>query len=92
MTAGVTEAPFGFEHMIFARLQLGRIVASQRRSKTITLTNEGIYTASSAYHTQFLGYHPCFLALKIWNVFAKLFAWLALHGKLLTTDMLAIRG
>jgi hypothetical protein len=60
------------------------------------LTTDGNYSASSAYKAQFLGSHPSFAAQKIWSAHAepkcKLFAWLALHGKLLTADMLAIRG
>jgi hypothetical protein len=60
------------------------------------LTTDGNYSASSAYKAQFLGSHLSFAAQKIWSAHAepkcKLFAWLALHGKLLTADMLAIRG
>jgi hypothetical protein len=60
------------------------------------LTANGTYSVSSAYHVQFLGSHPCFDAHKIWDANAepkcKLFSWLALHGKLLTADMLAVRG
>jgi hypothetical protein len=61
-----------------------------------TLTADGKYSASSAYHAQFVGSHPRFVAQKIWNASAKpkckLFAWLALHGNLLTADMLVVRG
>jgi hypothetical protein len=61
-----------------------------------SLTSDGIYNANSAYQTQFIGSHLIFNASKIWNVHAetkcKLFSWLALHGKLLTADMLAVRG
>jgi len=61
-----------------------------------TLTIHGVYTASSAYHAQFNGCFPKFKAKKIWSAHAepkcKLFSWLALHGKLLTADMLTIRG
>jgi hypothetical protein len=59
-------------------------------------TANGTYSASSAYHVQFLGSHPRFDAQKFWDANAepkcKLFSWLALHGKLLTADMLAVRG
>jgi hypothetical protein len=58
-----------------------------------SFTLYGIYNASSAYHAQFIGSHPRFNASKIWNAHTepkcKLFSWLALHGKLLTADMLA---
>jgi hypothetical protein len=60
------------------------------------LSTNGTYSAGSAYKAQFLGSHPSFMANKIWAAHAepkcKLFAWLALHEKLLTADMLAIRG
>lgn len=60
------------------------------------LNADSTYTASSAYEAQFLGSHARFDAMKIWSAHAepkcKLFGWLALHGKLLTADMLAIRG
>ena len=61
-----------------------------------TLTSDGVYSTSSAYNAQFHGSFPKFGADKIWSAQAepkcKLFAWLAIHGKLLTADMLAIRG
>jgi hypothetical protein len=61
-----------------------------------TLTADGKYSASSTYHAQFIGSHPRFVTHKIWNASAEpkcmLFAWLALHGKLLTSDMLDITG
>jgi hypothetical protein len=60
------------------------------------LSTDGNYSASSAYKAQFLGSHSSFVAKKIWSAHAepkcKLFAWLALHRKLLTADMLAVRG
>uniref|UniRef100_A0ACD5V4B4 Uncharacterized protein n=1 Tax=Avena sativa TaxID=4498 RepID=A0ACD5V4B4_AVESA len=60
------------------------------------LTNDGVYSAISAYHVQFNGSFPRFKAEKIWTADAepkcKLFSWLALHGKILTTDMLYIGG
>jgi hypothetical protein len=78
---------------IEASLQL---VPGQPDSISWTLTLDGKYIASSAYHAQFMGSHPRFLAHKIWDASAepkcKLFSWLALHGKLLTADMLALRG
>jgi hypothetical protein len=62
-----------------------------------TLNANSTYSASSAYYeAQFLGSQACFDAMKIWSAHAepkcKLFGWLALHGKLLTADMLSIRG
>jgi hypothetical protein len=83
-------------------LQVWEVVAGMRltptMSDTITwkLNPEGVYSASSAYHMQFLGCFPKFDAKKICSAHAepkcKIFAWLALHRKLLTTDILAIRG
>jgi hypothetical protein len=61
-----------------------------------TLNANTTYNACSAYEAQFLGSHARFDAMKIWSAHAepngKLFGWLALHGKLLTADMLDIRG
>jgi hypothetical protein len=61
-----------------------------------TTNSQGAYSAGSAYHLQFLGSFPRFNADKIWRAHAepkcKIFAWLALHDRLLTADMLAIRG
>jgi hypothetical protein len=78
---------------VIAHTQLSPTVAD---SITWKLNTDGVYSASSAYHMQFLGSFPRFDAKKIWSAHAepkcKLFAWLALHRKLLTADMLAIRG
>jgi hypothetical protein len=78
---------------VIAHTQLTPTVAD---SITWKLNTDGVYSASSAYHMQFLGSFPRFDAKKIWSAHAepkcKLFAWLALHRKLLTADMLAIRG
>jgi hypothetical protein len=72
------------------------LIPEQTDSISWTLTNDGTYTASSAYNAQFFGGHARFIANKIWEAHAepkcKLFGWLALHGRLLTADMLAIRG
>jgi hypothetical protein len=61
-----------------------------------TLSGDGVYNASSAYEAQFRGSYARFETPKIWDAHAepkcKLFAWLALHGKLLTADLLAARG
>jgi hypothetical protein len=78
---------------VIATLQL---TPDQPDTISWTLTADGKYSASSAYHAQFVGSHPRFVAQKIWNASAKpkckLFAWLALHGNLLTADMLVVRG
>jgi hypothetical protein len=58
-----------------------------------TLTSDGKYSASSAYHAQFMGSHTRFLAQTAnAEPECKLFSWPALHGKLLIADMLAIRA
>ena len=59
-------------------------------------TVSGVYSAASAYRCQFSGACPPFRAAKIWKSQAepkcRFFAWLAVHGKILTADNLAIRG
>ena len=59
-------------------------------------TESGSYTAASAYHCQFFGSCAPFRSAKFWKGHAeakcRFFAWLALHGKMLTADNLAIRG
>ena len=56
----------------------------------------GTYSSASAYMAQFCGSFPRFTPSKIWEAHAepkcKLFSWMVLHGKILTSDMLAIRG
>jgi hypothetical protein len=56
----------------------------------------GEYSASSAYHIQFQGSFPKFDSKKIWCAYvepkAKLFAWLVLHKRILTADLLAKKG
>ena len=68
----------------------------QEDSITWRWTPNGIYSAASAYAAQFSGSYPRFSPAKIWEAHAepkcKFFAWLVLHGKILTADMLAIRG
>ena len=60
------------------------------------LTTNGAYSSASAYAAQFFGSHPRFDSSKVWSAYAepkcKFFAWLVLHGRILTADMLAIRG
>jgi hypothetical protein len=83
-------------------LQFWKVVAATHLAPdvpdTITwmINSEGSYSASSAYHMQFLGSFTKFDAKKIWLAHAepkcKIFVLLALHGKLLTPDMLAVRG
>ena len=59
-------------------------------------TTSGKYTVASAYKCQFQGTNAPFSTSKFWGAQAepkcRFFAWLALHGKLLTADNLAIRG
>ena len=59
-------------------------------------TASGIYSMASAYRCQFVGAVAPFRVAKIWKAHTeqkcKFFAWLAVHGKLLTADNLAIRG
>jgi hypothetical protein len=83
-------------------LEVWNVVASTHLNPDMTDTiawspsPQGSYSAGSAYHLQFLGSFPKFDAAKIWLAHAepkcKIFAWLALHAKLLTADKLAIRG
>ena len=59
-------------------------------------TESELYTAATAYHCQFAGSMAPFRAAKVWRGLAepkcRFFAWLALHGKILTADNLAVRG
>jgi hypothetical protein len=59
-------------------------------------TESGIYSAASAYRCQFVGSVAPFRSAKSWKGHAeqncRFFAWMALHGKILTADNLAIRG
>ena len=59
-------------------------------------TESGVYTAASAYRCQFAGSTTPFRSAKCWKGHAeakcRFFAWMALHGKILTADNLAIRG
>jgi hypothetical protein len=59
-------------------------------------TESGIYSAASAYRRQFVGPVAPFRSAKSWKGHAeqncRFFAWMALHGKILTADNLAIRG
>ena len=56
----------------------------------------GTYSAASAYRCQFIGSCAPFNATKLWKAKAepkcRYFTWLALHGKILTAENLAIRG
>jgi hypothetical protein len=57
---------------------------------------EGEYTTSSAYRIQFKGHFKKLSISPIWRAKAepkcKIFAWILLHRKILTTDNLEIRG
>lgn len=57
-------------------------------------TSNGIYSAASAYAVQFQGSYPKFFLSKMWSAHVELkykfFSWLALHGKILMADKLAI--
>jgi hypothetical protein len=75
-----------------------REVVLQPRADAISWrwTASGVYSTASAYRCQFAGAYPPFRTAKVWNTHAepkcRFFAWLALHGKVLTADNLAIRG
>jgi exonuclease III len=59
-------------------------------------TNSGEYSSKSAYQMQFVGRFMPFRSTKVWKAQTtpkcKLFAWLVLHGRILTAENLAIRG
>ena len=73
-------------------------VALQPHPDTITWrwTTSGNYSMASAYNCQFWGSSAPFRTDKLWNAAVepkcRFFAWLVLHGKVLTADNLAIRG
>nr|XP_040243794.1 uncharacterized protein LOC120963263 [Aegilops tauschii subsp. strangulata] len=54
------------------------------------LTTNGAYSSASVYGAQFYGSHPRFNPPKVWSAHAKpkckFFAWLSLHGRILTAD------
>ncbi|XP_073357919.1 uncharacterized protein [Aegilops tauschii subsp. strangulata] len=86
--------------------ELYKIASRKNRSITLlpdhedtihwNLTTSGTYSAASAYGAQFLGSYSRFDTTKVWSANAepkcKFFAWLALHRRTLTADMLAVRG
>ena len=80
---------------LWTRLQA---VLLLQRPDTITWrwTESGVYSTVSAYKCQFIGSCPPFQTSKIWRAHTepkcRFFAWLVLHGKLLTADNLVIRG
>ena len=73
-------------------------IALQPTPDTITWrwTASGVYSAASAYRCQFVGSCAPFSSDKLWKAKAepkcRYFAWLVLHGKILTAENLAIRG
>lgn len=58
-------------------------------------SNDGIYTASTAYKAQFFGLTLSPMDLIVWKVWAppkvKIFAWLALQDRIWTADRLERR-
>ncbi|CAM0883761.1 unnamed protein product [Alopecurus aequalis] len=65
-----------------------------RRTDTITwtLSSSGVYSASSAYHAQFLGSISSGMKSTVWKVWAppkcKFFAWLIIQNRIWTADRL----
>jgi len=59
-------------------------------------TEDGCYSAASAYAIQFQGSFSKFEPSKVWRAFAepkaKFFAWLVLHKRIFTADLLATKG
>lgn len=59
-------------------------------------TDDGRYSASSAYKAQFVGSYSAFDSTKVWKAVAELkckfFAWTVLHKKILTAENLTARG
>uniref|UniRef100_A0ACD6AK31 Uncharacterized protein n=1 Tax=Avena sativa TaxID=4498 RepID=A0ACD6AK31_AVESA len=60
------------------------------------LTNDGLYSAKSAYNMQFLGLTTSLMPPLVWKPWAtpkcKFFAWLVLQNRVWTADRLARRG
>jgi hypothetical protein len=73
-------------------------VVLQDRPDAITWrwTTSGVYSTASAYRCQFVGAVAPFRSAKVWKAHVeqkcKSFAWVVLHGKILTAENLAIRG
>ena len=78
--------------------QIGKATLQPAQEECIrwNLTTSGAYSAASAYGAQFFGSYARFDTTKVWHTKAepkcKFFAWLVLHGRILTADMLAVRG
>ncbi|KAE8793195.1 hypothetical protein D1007_32200 [Hordeum vulgare] len=91
-------SPSQLEEFIALATAISQIALSPDQEDSIywRWTTNGIYFAASAYAAQFHGSYPRFNPAKIWEAHAepkcKLFAWLVLHGKILTADILAARG
>ena len=92
------QSPIHLQEFISIASLTSQVTLSTDREDSISWrwTTNGIYSAASAYTAQFSGSFPRFSPTKIWEAHAepkcKLFSWLVLHGKILTADMLAIRG
>ena len=76
--------------------QLDNPIASPRTPHFLELNHQCSFLLCVGLWEQFFGSHPTFDPAKVWSTHAdpkcKFFAWLALHERILTTDMLALRG
>ena len=76
-----------------SRIQLNPGVADSISWK---LTNDGQYSAATAYRAQFLGLIDSDMPLLVWKNWAppkcKFFAWLAINNRIWTADRLQRRG
>ncbi|KAI4973360.1 hypothetical protein ZWY2020_029068 [Hordeum vulgare] len=72
------------------------LTTSERDSITWKLTNDGTYSARSAYNFQFEGLVSSDMYTAVWRSWAptkcKIFLWMALQCKILTADVLLSRG
>ena len=86
------------QELIQLSVLLEQIVLNPSVSDSITwkLTNDGLYTSSSAYHFQFEGMVKSDIYSTVWRSWApakcKLFLWMAMQHKILTADVLLRRG
>ena len=81
---------------LWTRLQDVHLNEATPDTITWTMSSSGIYSASSAYHAQFLGSISTNMKRTVWKVWAppkcKFFAWLIIQNRVWTADRLKRRG
>jgi hypothetical protein len=85
-----------FQDFLWIASILANVTLDPSQPDTISWiwTSSGCYSTKSARQAQFIGAFHRFSTPKVWKAEPKctMFSWLVLHGKILTTNRLAIRG